>query len=104
VVVSRAGATTLAELAALGLPAILIPLPTATDDHQRKNALVLAESGAARLVEQQSLAGDALPLVEALSGLLQDPAARSQMSAVMQGFARPDAAARIVSRLLELAA
>jgi UDP-N-acetylglucosamine--N-acetylmuramyl-(pentapeptide) pyrophosphoryl-undecaprenol N-acetylglucosamine transferase len=104
VVVSRAGATTLAELAALARPAVLIPLPTATDDHQRKNAQALAERGAARLVDQAALAGDSQPLVEAVAALLESPSARADMSAAMHRFARPDAAARIVSRLLELAA
>ena len=47
VVICRAGATTLAELAASGTPAILVPLPTATDDHQRRNAEVVADAGAA---------------------------------------------------------
>ena len=104
VVVSRAGATTLAELAALGRPAVLIPLPTATDDHQRKNAQALAEGGAAKLVEQSTVAADPTPLVEAVAGLLESPSARASMSAAMHRFARPDAAARIVTRLLELAA
>lgn len=106
VVVSRAGATTLAELAALGRPAVLIPLPTATDDHQRKNAQVLADARAARLVEQQSLAGADGPgrLVSAIADLLTSPAERSAMGESMHRFARPDAADRIVSRLLELAA
>jgi UDP-N-acetylglucosamine--N-acetylmuramyl-(pentapeptide) pyrophosphoryl-undecaprenol N-acetylglucosamine transferase len=53
VVVSRAGATTLAELAALGVPAVLVPFPAAADDHQRRNALVLAEHGAAVLMEER---------------------------------------------------
>jgi UDP-N-acetylglucosamine--N-acetylmuramyl-(pentapeptide) pyrophosphoryl-undecaprenol N-acetylglucosamine transferase len=104
VVVSRAGATTLAELAALGRPAVLIPLPTATDDHQRKNAQALAAGGAARLVDQGTLADSAGPLVEAVAGLLESTSARRDMSAAMRRFARPDAAARIVTRLLELAA
>lgn len=104
VVVSRAGATTLAELAALGRPAVLIPLPTATDDHQRKNAQVLADQGAARLVDERSLAGEPAPLIEAVAALLLSPEARAHMGAAMHGFARPDAAARIVTRVLELAA
>ena len=104
VVVSRAGATTLAELAALGRPAVLIPLPTATDDHQRKNAQALADRGAARLVDQAGLDVDPTPLVEAVGGLLENPSVRTDMGAAMHRFARPDAAARIVSRLLELAA
>ena len=55
VVVCRAGATTLAELTAAGRAAILIPLPTATDDHQRRNAEALARQGAARVIEQRDL-------------------------------------------------
>ncbi len=59
-VVCRAGATTLAELTAAGRPSILVPLPTATDDHQRKNAEVLAAAGAAEVLEQRQLTGDVL--------------------------------------------
>ena len=59
-VVCRAGATTLAELTAAGRPAILIPLPTATDDHQRKNAEALVTQGAARMIEQRELTGERL--------------------------------------------
>ncbi len=51
-VVCRAGATTLAELTAAGRPSMLIPLPTAADDHQRRNAEVLAAAGAAEVLEQ----------------------------------------------------
>ncbi len=54
-VVCRAGASTLAEVTAAGKPSILVPLPTATDDHQRQNARVLAEAGAAELIEQREL-------------------------------------------------
>ena len=60
VVVCRAGATTLAELTAAGRAAVLIPLPTATDDHQRKNAEALVRQGAARMVEQRELTGERL--------------------------------------------
>ena len=59
-VVCRAGATTLAELTASGRPSILIPLPTATDDHQRKNAEALVTQGAARMIEQRELTGERL--------------------------------------------
>ncbi len=55
VVVSRAGATTLSELAASGRPAILVPLPTSSDDHQRKNADVVAKAGAAVVIEERDL-------------------------------------------------
>jgi UDP-N-acetylglucosamine--N-acetylmuramyl-(pentapeptide) pyrophosphoryl-undecaprenol N-acetylglucosamine transferase len=99
-VVCRAGATTLAELAAAARPALLIPFPGATDDHQRRNARVLADAGAAVMVEEHELSGDRLP--DTIAALLADDARRRQMSAAMRTFARPDAAARIVDRLLEL--
>ena len=60
VVVCRAGATTLAEIAAAGKAAILIPLPTATDDHQRKNAEALASAGAAEMLLQRDATGAVL--------------------------------------------
>ena len=69
-VICRAGATTLAELAAAGTPAILVPLPTATDDHQRKNAEVVAQAGAAEVIEERELTGDSL--AAAITGLIGD--------------------------------
>jgi len=100
-VVCRAGATTLAELAASGRPAILVPFAAATDDHQRRNAAVLADAGAALVIDERELSGDRL--ASAISTLLDDPARRQRMGAAMRTFARPDAAARIVDRVLELA-
>ena len=58
-VICRAGATTLAELAAAGRPAVLIPFPGATDDHQRRNAEVLAGAGAAVLMDERELTAGA---------------------------------------------
>ena len=101
-VICRAGATTLAELAAVGRPAVLVPLPGATDDHQRKNARVLADAGAAVMVEQAHLNGGTL--ASAVAALVNDRARLDAMSRAMKTFARPDAAAKIVDRLLELAA
>jgi UDP-N-acetylglucosamine--N-acetylmuramyl-(pentapeptide) pyrophosphoryl-undecaprenol N-acetylglucosamine transferase len=100
-VICRAGATTLAELAALGRPALLVPLPSATDDHQRKNARVLAAGGAADVLDQDALAG--VTLADAVEKLVADRPRRQAMSAAMRGFARPDAAKRIVDRIWELA-
>jgi UDP-N-acetylglucosamine--N-acetylmuramyl-(pentapeptide) pyrophosphoryl-undecaprenol N-acetylglucosamine transferase len=99
--ICRAGATTLAELAACGLPAVLVPFPGATDDHQRKNAQVLAGAGAAVLIDQQQLSGDSL--AGAVGTLLLDRARLAAMGLSMRRFARPDAAQRIVDRVLELA-
>ncbi|MEO7158450.1 MAG: undecaprenyldiphospho-muramoylpentapeptide beta-N-acetylglucosaminyltransferase [Vicinamibacterales bacterium] len=100
VVIARAGATTLAELAASATPAILVPLPTATDDHQRKNAEVFARAGAAVVIEERDLPG---ALGEVLSGLLADPDRRAQMSRAARALARPDAAQRIADRVEQLA-
>ncbi|MEO7192864.1 MAG: undecaprenyldiphospho-muramoylpentapeptide beta-N-acetylglucosaminyltransferase [Vicinamibacterales bacterium] len=98
-VVCRAGATTLAELAATGRPAILVPLPTATDDHQRKNARVLADAGGALVVEQ-TIGGDGL--ADTIAALLDAPDRLQAMGLAMKSLAKPDAARRIVDRALEL--
>jgi UDP-N-acetylglucosamine--N-acetylmuramyl-(pentapeptide) pyrophosphoryl-undecaprenol N-acetylglucosamine transferase len=100
-VVCRAGATTLAELTAAGRPSILIPLPTATDDHQRRNAEALVAQGAARMIEQRELTGDRL--AAEIVGLAADVSARVEMSGRARAMARPDAAKVIVDRVLELA-
>jgi UDP-N-acetylglucosamine--N-acetylmuramyl-(pentapeptide) pyrophosphoryl-undecaprenol N-acetylglucosamine transferase len=101
-VVCRSGATTLAELMASGKPSILVPLPTATDDHQRKNALALVTRGAARMVEQRDLTGERLAAeIQALAG---DTAARAGIAASASRMARPDAARVIVDRIVELGA
>jgi UDP-N-acetylglucosamine--N-acetylmuramyl-(pentapeptide) pyrophosphoryl-undecaprenol N-acetylglucosamine transferase len=99
-VICRAGATTLAELAASATPAILVPLPTATDDHQRKNAAVVAKTGGAVVIEERDLKGEAL--TSALKELVTDPDRRARMSAAAGTLARPDAAERIADRVEEL--
>ena len=99
-VICRAGATTLAELTASGRPAILVPLPTATDDHQRKNAEVLARAGAGLVIEERDLSGERL--AGTIAQLVADPAQRRQMSEAARKLARPDAAARIADRAEQL--
>jgi len=101
VIVCRAGATTLAEITAAGKAAVLIPLPTATDDHQRKNAEALAVAGAAELLLQRDLTGPVL--AERVLALAGDRGRRDRMSAAARTLARPDAARVIVDRALELA-
>jgi UDP-N-acetylglucosamine--N-acetylmuramyl-(pentapeptide) pyrophosphoryl-undecaprenol N-acetylglucosamine transferase len=100
--VSRAGAISTAELLNQGLPAILVPLPTAAADHQRRNAEALAAAGAALLAPEESLTGEAL-WVQVL-GLAGDSARRDAMSTAARDRARPKAAAEIataVTRLME---
>jgi UDP-N-acetylglucosamine--N-acetylmuramyl-(pentapeptide) pyrophosphoryl-undecaprenol N-acetylglucosamine transferase len=102
VVVCRAGATTLAEITAAGKASVLIPLPTATDDHQRKNAEALVVAGAAELLLQRDLTGEVLAArVLALAG---DRIRRERMSGAARTLARPDAARVIVDRALQLVA
>jgi UDP-N-acetylglucosamine--N-acetylmuramyl-(pentapeptide) pyrophosphoryl-undecaprenol N-acetylglucosamine transferase len=100
-VVSRAGATTLAELTAAGKPAVLIPLPTAADDHQRKNAEVLARAGAAEVLEQRMLTGDRL--AERILALASDVGRRQAMGRAARTLAKPHAARDIADRVLVLA-
>ena len=99
-VVSRAGATTIAELTAAGKPAILVPLPTAADDHQRRNAELLRDRGAVELIEQQELTGDRL--ADRVLALTADPQRLGEMGAAARLMARPEAARMIVDRALEL--
>jgi UDP-N-acetylglucosamine--N-acetylmuramyl-(pentapeptide) pyrophosphoryl-undecaprenol N-acetylglucosamine transferase len=101
VVVCRAGATTLAEIAAAGKPSILVPLPTATDDHQRANAEAFAAAGAAEVLLQSAAAGGAL--VRRVVALARDAGARTRMADAARRLARPSAARIIVDRVLELA-
>ncbi len=101
-VVSRAGATTLAELAVLGKPAILIPFPYAADDHQTTNAAFLAQGGAALMFQERDL--DAPKLRGEILGLLNDAPRLHSMAAKMKQFARPEATAAIVDKSIELLA
>jgi UDP-N-acetylglucosamine--N-acetylmuramyl-(pentapeptide) pyrophosphoryl-undecaprenol N-acetylglucosamine transferase len=101
VVVSRAGATTLSELAASGRASILIPLPTATDDHQRKNANALVRQGAASIVEQRELNGGRL--AAEILALVQDAPRRAAMCRAVRRLARPDAAKVIAEKVVALA-
>lgn len=93
VVVCRAGATTLAELASVGRPAILVPYPFAADDHQRRNAEVLADAGAAEFVLDRDLTGALL--AARILALATDPARLAEMGRAVQRFSTPDAAARV---------
>jgi len=99
-VVSRAGATTLAELAVLGKPAILIPYPFAADDHQTTNAKFLVDGGAARMYQEQGLSGATIR--EAVLSLLADEKRLREMARKMKSYARPEATTAIVKESLQL--
>jgi UDP-N-acetylglucosamine--N-acetylmuramyl-(pentapeptide) pyrophosphoryl-undecaprenol N-acetylglucosamine transferase len=102
VVIARSGAMTLAELAILGKPALLIPLPTAADDHQTKNATAFSDVGAARVLPQAGTTG--AELAAAVDELLGDAARRAAMAQAMASRARPSAAKDIVDQLQVLIA
>ncbi len=97
--VGRAGSSTLAEATALGVPMVVVPYPHAAG-HQRANAIVLAEAGAARLVEDERF--DAAALLEA-ARLLDDPAAHLRMSAAARELGRPRAADAVAELVMALA-
>jgi UDP-N-acetylglucosamine--N-acetylmuramyl-(pentapeptide) pyrophosphoryl-undecaprenol N-acetylglucosamine transferase len=99
-VICRAGATTCAELSAAGKASIMIPLPTAADDHQRKNAEALQASGAARMILQRDLSGESL--ANEILDLINDPAKISAMETATKKLARSDAAEATVDLMEEL--
>jgi len=100
-VISRAGATTLAELAVLGIPSILVPYPYAADNHQEKNAAGFVREGGAILLRQNELT--VAQLVSEITALLGDPQRLKTMSNGMRKLGIPDAADRIVDICLEIA-
>jgi UDP-N-acetylglucosamine--N-acetylmuramyl-(pentapeptide) pyrophosphoryl-undecaprenol N-acetylglucosamine transferase len=96
-VIGRAGAGTLAELAVVGCPALLIPLPSSADNHQEINAREVAAHGAAKMLRQPDL--DASKLAEELRILMEEPASLERMRSDMKALGRPDAADLIVDWL-----
>lgn len=100
-VVCRAGAMTLAEIGVVGRPAIYVPLPTAADDHQRRNAEAMTERGAARWIAQAELTPTRL--ADEIRALLTDPKRLRDMGIKSWETAHPDAAGNIADALLDLA-
>lgn len=101
-IMARSGASTVAELAAAGRPALLIPFAAAADDHQTRNAEEMAKAGAAVLLTEKDLAVPGR-LLQALTDLLSDPARLTVMAAAAKTQAHPGAAEHIADRLAELA-
>jgi UDP-N-acetylglucosamine--N-acetylmuramyl-(pentapeptide) pyrophosphoryl-undecaprenol N-acetylglucosamine transferase len=98
VVVCRAGATTIAELTSLGKPAILIPYPYAVDDHQRANAEILVQAGAARMVLDAELTPERMR--DELQTLIMNPAQLVVMGRAAKAVGRPDATAAVIRECL----
>ena len=100
-VLARSGASTVAELAAGGRPAILVPFPQAADDHQRKNAEVMCQVGAARMFIEAELTKDILG--DTLGGLLKNRPALAEMGQCARMLAHPDATEKIVRMVVQIA-
>jgi UDP-N-acetylglucosamine--N-acetylmuramyl-(pentapeptide) pyrophosphoryl-undecaprenol N-acetylglucosamine transferase len=104
-IVSRAGASTLAEIQAVGKPSILLPYPYHRDQHQRYNAMVLVEAGAAVLLDDSRDAADnARRLRPVLAALMKDDRRREAMGRAARGLDNSDPAQSIASALLDAAA
>jgi UDP-N-acetylglucosamine--N-acetylmuramyl-(pentapeptide) pyrophosphoryl-undecaprenol N-acetylglucosamine transferase len=97
-VVCRAGASTLAELCAVGVGSVLVPFPAAVDDHQTRNAEYLVERGA-RVAEAGRTLADGIAAL--LRDLSENPARRMQMAQAARALAKVDAAERIADIILE---
>jgi UDP-N-acetylglucosamine--N-acetylmuramyl-(pentapeptide) pyrophosphoryl-undecaprenol N-acetylglucosamine transferase len=103
--ICRAGGTTLAELAATGVPAVLVPYPHATDDHQRKNADVFTSAGASLTLDERELPGRLDDhLAGAIALVVSNPALRAAMSESMRRLAHPDAAWDVATMVRQVAA
>ncbi len=101
VIICRAGASTMSELTYLGKPAVIVPSPNVVNDHQTKNARVLQNAGAARMLQEGEFDGD--ELYETVTSFLCDPLESARMHAASRHLGKRDATDRIVSILLELA-
>jgi len=97
-VVSRAGASSLAEIAAMRVPSLLVPFPHAADNHQFHNARAFAQTGAARLLEQAR--AKPAELVELLSDLVENPELRAPIQTALAAWHSPNAAEQIAETIL----
>lgn len=99
-IISRAGAGSICEIAICGKPSILIPLPESAGDHQRQNALVYTQSGSAVILEQDNLTPNLL--FNEINKILDDNEAYLKMSNNAKNFSRPEAAQKIAEEIIEL--
>ena len=100
VIICRAGAMTLSELAIRGRAAVLIPSPYVTEDHQYKNARLIADAGAAVVYRESEVDGD--QLAKTVSELLSNPNKRRRMEESVKSFAMPDSVERIADEALAM--
>ena len=96
--ICRAGASTISELTALGVPALIVPSPYVTNNHQEKNARALEEAGGAAVLLEKDCSGQAL--FQAACGILHDETRRSAMERAMAELGIRDAAERIYETIV----
>jgi UDP-N-acetylglucosamine--N-acetylmuramyl-(pentapeptide) pyrophosphoryl-undecaprenol N-acetylglucosamine transferase len=101
VVVSRSGAMTVGELAAVGRAAILIPFAAATDNHQELNARVVEQAGGARVITERELSPERLAF--AINEIVSDPGRETRMGSAARTLAEPEATKKIVDLLEKIA-
>ena len=99
-VICRAGASTISELTALGVPALIVPSPYVTNNHQEKNARALEEAGGAAVLMEKDSSGQAM--FQAACGILHDAQRRMEMETAMASLGIQDAAERICRTILEI--
>ena len=99
-IVTRAGASTIAEITAVGVPAIMIPSPHVTHNHQEKNANVLGENGSALVIKEKDLTSE--KLVETIDNLIKDEKKLKQMSEASKKLGVKDSATKIATIIEEL--
>ena len=99
-VICRAGASTMSELTALGVPALIVPSPYVTNNHQEKNARVLEEAGGAVVLTEKESSGQELFRIACT--ILRDEARRTEMEANMARLGMRDATERIYETILEI--
>ena len=100
-IICRSGASTLGELTLMGKPAILVPSPYVTNNHQEKNAMVLAKRGGAVVIKEPECT--AAPLFDTVNGILTEPGRIESMSSKMSELSKPNATDKIAETILELA-
>ena len=101
VVVTRAGATTMAELAAIGVATIIVPSPYLAGDHQTKNAKVYEKAGAAVVLNEFELKDNPQILYDAIGDLLTNKGKRAKLAKNLRAFAKPDALDSMVQMILD---
>lgn len=99
-VISRAGASFLAEVTSLGVPAVLIPSPNVTNNHQQPNAESLAHAGAGEMILEKDLNGESL--LRSVRAIMKDAALREKMAKASRGLGTPNAAASIYEQMLQV--